>query len=115
MLISGSDARPHHRLRGLLQHIVFKKSDDLRPETAFLQMRVDVDEQFVVVVGQRLARRLREIIARVRRGGDFANSRSGFCACKVRSSMAVSSVKPFRRYPPISWLTMAIPLLLSYR
>ena len=44
-------ARPHHRLRGLLEHVVVEQVDDLVPEAAFLQMRVDVDDQLVVVVG----------------------------------------------------------------
>ena len=61
----------HHRLRGLLQYIVFEKPDDLVPEAAFLQVRIDIDQQFIVVVGQRLARRLRKIIAGIGRGGDF--------------------------------------------
>ncbi len=64
-------ARPHHRLRGLLQDVVLKEPDNLVPEAPLLQMGVDVDQQFVVVVGQRLPRRLREIVARVGRRGDF--------------------------------------------
>ena len=71
MLMSGRRRGAHHRLRGLLQHVVLEETDDLAPEAAFLQMGVDVDDQFVVVVGQRLLRGMGEIVAGVRFDGDF--------------------------------------------
>ncbi len=93
MLISGSTPRPHHRLRGLLEHVVLQRTPMIScQKRALLQMRVDIDQQLIVVIGQRLPGRLREIVARVGCHGNFrklAERLSG----TVRSSMATSPDK----------------------
>ena len=53
------------------------------------KMRIDVDQQFVVVVGERLPGRLREIIARIGRGRDFRQFAERLSRI-VRSSTATS-------------------------
>ena len=60
------------RLADLAQHVIVDQVDDLRPEMVLGDMRVDIDDEVVVVAGGGLARRMRQHVAHVRRAGNVA-------------------------------------------
>ncbi len=61
----------HHAVGHLLQHVVLDIAADFAPEATLADVRVDIDDHFIVVIGARLLGRMREVVAGIGAGGDF--------------------------------------------